>query len=57
MLVATTQLIRMRTQLMGGMTANEVLTSGENNTTYDAGYYIPASIGNYTWIDSNANGL
>jgi protocatechuate 3,4-dioxygenase beta subunit len=43
--------------LMGGMTANEVLTSGEHNPTYDAGYYIPAEIGNYTWIDANANGL
>ena len=41
----------------GGMTANEVLTSGENNPNYDAGYYIPSEIGNYTWIDANANGI
>ncbi|MCC6413984.1 MAG: carboxypeptidase regulatory-like domain-containing protein, partial [Saprospiraceae bacterium] len=34
---------------MAGMTVFEVLTSGENNTTYDAGFYIPAEIGNYTW--------
>lgn len=42
--------------LMGGMTVNEVLTSGENNTTYDAGYFQGAEIGNYTWIDLNADG-
>ncbi|MBK7936607.1 MAG: carboxypeptidase regulatory-like domain-containing protein [Lewinellaceae bacterium] len=42
--------------LMGGMTVMEVLTSGEDNDTYDAGYYEPAEIGNYTWIDENADG-
>ena len=42
--------------LMGGMTATETLTSGEDNTDYDAGYYLPAELGNYTWIDENANG-
>ena len=41
---------------MGGMTATETLTSGENNTDYDAGYYLPAELGNYTWIDENYNG-
>ena len=40
-----------------GMTINEVLVSGENNLTYDAGYYKPASIGNYVWEDTNANGI
>jgi 5-hydroxyisourate hydrolase-like protein (transthyretin family) len=39
------------------MTVTEVLTTGENNTTYDAGYFKPASLGNYTWIDANANGI
>ena len=42
---------------MGGMTVFEVLTSGEENLSYDAGYYEPAEIGNYTWIDENANGI
>ncbi|MBK7936606.1 MAG: carboxypeptidase regulatory-like domain-containing protein [Lewinellaceae bacterium] len=41
---------------MNGMTVVEVLTSGEDNDTYDAGYYEPAEIGNYTWIDENADG-
>jgi protocatechuate 3,4-dioxygenase beta subunit len=41
---------------MGGMTVVETLTSGEENTDYDAGYYLPAELGNYTWIDENANG-
>lgn len=40
-----------------GMTVNEVLVSGENNTTYDAGFFRPASLGNYTWEDTNANGI
>jgi protocatechuate 3,4-dioxygenase beta subunit len=42
---------------MGGMTVVETLTSGENNLTYDAGLYQPAELGNYTWIDANANGI
>ncbi|MFN7832568.1 MAG: SdrD B-like domain-containing protein, partial [Bacteroidota bacterium] len=40
-----------------GATAFEVLTSGENNPAYDAGFYLPPSIGDYTWIDANANGI
>jgi len=27
------------------------------NTSYEAGYYIPATIGNFVWEDENANGL
>ncbi|MCB0679000.1 MAG: carboxypeptidase regulatory-like domain-containing protein, partial [Saprospiraceae bacterium] len=41
---------------MGGMTVVETLTSGENNTDYDAGYYLPAELGNYTWIDDDVDG-
>jgi choice-of-anchor A domain-containing protein len=33
-----------------------VLTSGEYNETIDAGFYKPASIGNFVWEDKNANG-
>lgn len=40
-----------------GLTGNIVLTEGENNLTYDAGYFRPASIGNFTWEDTNANGI
>ncbi|MFM8489305.1 MAG: SdrD B-like domain-containing protein, partial [Bacteroidota bacterium] len=40
-----------------GATAFEVLTSGENNPTYDAGFYLPPSSDNYAWNDSNANGI
>ncbi|MCB0573513.1 MAG: HYR domain-containing protein, partial [Saprospiraceae bacterium] len=42
---------------MGGMTVFEVLTSGESNPDYDAGYYLPASIGNYVWEDEDADGI
>ncbi|MFZ4633499.1 MAG: SdrD B-like domain-containing protein, partial [Saprospiraceae bacterium] len=41
---------------MGGMTVTETLIAGENNLTYDAGYYRPASIGNYVWLDKDADG-
>ena len=41
----------------GGMTINETLTSGEHNTTYDAGYYAPPGLGDYVWLDDNANGV
>ena len=39
-----------------GMTPIETLESGENNDTYDAGLYEPASIGDYVWNDLNGNG-
>jgi len=32
------------------------LSSGENNTTIDAGVYIPASLGDHVWVDANGNG-
>ena len=40
-----------------GKTALITLSSGETENTIDAGYYLPASIGDFTWIDSNPNGL
>ena len=32
------------------------LASGEANNTIDAGFYVPASIGDRLWVDTNANG-
>jgi hypothetical protein len=32
------------------------LESGQNNPTIDAGYYKPASLGDYVWDDTNGNG-
>jgi hypothetical protein len=32
------------------------LSSGENNTSIDAGVYTPASIGDRVWVDANGNG-
>ena len=40
-----------------GMTDIEILESGEHNPTYDAGYFMGAMLGNYTWEDLNANGI
>jgi uncharacterized surface anchored protein len=42
---------------MGGMTATETLTSGEYNPTYDAGYFEGVKVGDYVWLDENANGI
>lgn len=39
-----------------GKTQIVTLASGENNTTLDAGVYVPAKIGDRVWLDANANG-
>ena len=39
------------------MTINTVLTSGESDLTWDAGFYKKAEIGDYVWQDNNANGI
>ncbi|NJM40379.1 MAG: hypothetical protein HC853_06235 [Anaerolineae bacterium] len=39
-----------------GKTAPIVLMSGEHNPTLDAGLFRPASLGDYVWLDTNANG-
>ncbi|MEJ7594177.1 MAG: SdrD B-like domain-containing protein [Planctomycetaceae bacterium] len=41
---------------MTGTTGIYVLNLGDRNSTVDAGAYRPASIGNYTWIDTNGDG-
>ncbi|MBO0951478.1 SdrD B-like domain-containing protein, partial [Fibrella forsythiae] len=41
-----------------GLTAGLTLTSGENNTSVDAGFYQPtAGLGDYVFEDKNANGI
>ena len=40
-----------------GQTPLVTLTSGENDTSLDAGMYQPASIGDYVWTDSDADGI
>ncbi|WP_165358907.1 SdrD B-like domain-containing protein [Spirosoma sordidisoli] len=43
---------------VNGLTAPVSLTSGETNTTLDAGFYVlTASLGNFVFEDVNANGL
>ncbi|MEQ1553672.1 MAG: SdrD B-like domain-containing protein, partial [Ferruginibacter sp.] len=42
---------------VSGTVTGIVLTAGQTNNTIDAGFYIPASIGNYVWNDVNANGI
>lgn len=38
-------------------TACVTLTAGQQNTTVDAGVYVPASIGNQVWVDNNRNNI
>ena len=40
-----------------GETAVTTLDPGENDPTWDAGFFIPASIGDYVWEDINADGI
>ncbi|MBK9745049.1 MAG: hypothetical protein IPO94_19830 [Saprospiraceae bacterium] len=39
-----------------GKTPGVTLESGQNNPTIDAGYYRPASLGDFVWDDPNGNG-
>ncbi len=40
-----------------GQTAVTTLAEGENDTSWDAGFYQPVTIGDYVWEDVNGNGL
>ncbi|MBL7774576.1 MAG: carboxypeptidase regulatory-like domain-containing protein, partial [Saprospiraceae bacterium] len=40
-----------------GLTGTINLVSGENDPTNDAGYYKPASIGDYVWFDLDKDGI
>jgi|GEM_PF-1651409 len=40
-----------------GMTGNYVLTSGQSDTTVDAGFYKTASLGNFVWDDIDLDGI
>ncbi|WP_235299793.1 SdrD B-like domain-containing protein, partial [Portibacter marinus] len=42
---------------MGGMTEVVTLTSGQTNNDLDAGLYTPASIGDFVWLDTDADGV
>ncbi len=40
-----------------GMATATTLESGDNDTTWDAGLYIPASLGDFVWLDRNGDGI
>ena len=42
---------------VNGLTQTVTLTSGEFNDTLDAGLLRKASLGDYVWLDDNANGI
>ena len=39
-----------------GLSGTYTLTSGDANMTVDAGFYACASLGDFVWVDANANG-
>jgi protocatechuate 3,4-dioxygenase beta subunit len=39
-----------------GRTIVTTLVSGENDPTWDAGLYLPASLGNFVWLDADRSG-
>jgi hypothetical protein len=40
-----------------GRTATTTITPGESDVTWDAGLYLPVSLGDLVWNDTNNNGL
>ena len=41
-----------------GVTAPVTLVAGQTDNTIDAGlHYLPAALGDYVWLDTNANGI
>jgi len=42
---------------MNGQTEDVTLSNLEFNPTLDAGVWLPARLGNYVWLDDNADGL
>ena len=40
-----------------GKTESTTLLGGENDTSWDMGIYKPASIGNFIWLDEDADGV
>jgi uncharacterized surface anchored protein len=43
--------------LVTGQTISITLSAGESDSSWDAGLYQTASIGDYVWIDRNSNGI
>ncbi|MEZ0611789.1 SdrD B-like domain-containing protein [Fibrella sp. WM1] len=40
-----------------GLASAVTLTAGESNTSIDAGYFRPASLGDYAFVDTNKDGI
>ena len=44
-------------QAPDGTTPTTTLTSGENDATFDAGFYIPVVVGDFVWEDLDGDGV
>ncbi len=42
---------------LSGKTAVTTLSAGENDLSWDAGFFLPVSVGNRVWFDMNADGV
>ena len=42
---------------VGGQSATTNLSAGEYDPTLDAGFYVPASIGDFVWLDEDGDGV
>jgi hypothetical protein len=42
---------------VGGVTGNYTLASGDSNQTVDAGFYRPATLGDFVWLDLDRDGV
>ncbi len=42
---------------LGVSDTTNVLTTGQSDLTLDAGYFVPVSVGDTTFVDANSNGL
>jgi hypothetical protein len=47
----------MDSDAVGGISQIVTVNNGDNITTIDAGFYAPASIGDFVFLDENGNGL
>ncbi len=41
----------------GASAQSAVLASGQSDPSLDSGFFLPVSLGNYVWLDSNRNGI
>ena len=54
---ATSDALDSDADIVTGKTFLTTISSGENDLTWDAGMYYPATIGDFVWLDADENGI